>query len=197
MRRCGQTVFACFRDADVPRRGRPGGITSQALVRHLTTGTGLATLRKSDELGLTAVLPYECRAPECGTGLGKVWDKRHAAAVRQIATGRDTTQEHLTSPARGDPAPTNMAAKKKSATKVKKPAKKAAKRKSGAASVPGVSRIDQDSTRTHGYFVRVGYHRNKEGAWRPKHRAFFGDASHGGKEKAFKAAVKWLKSKSK
>ncbi len=86
-----------------------------------------------------------------------------------------------------------MAARKKAAKKtVKKAAKKS---RSASSSVPGVSRIDQESTRTHGYFVRVGYHRTKEGAWRPKHRAFFGDASHGGKDKAFKAAVKWLKSK--
>src|SRR5512139_3276634 len=40
----------------------------------------------------------------------------------------------------------------------------------------GISRIDQASTRTHGFFVRVGYHRTREGAWRPKHRSFFGDA---------------------
>jgi hypothetical protein len=92
-----------------------------------------------------------------------------------------------------------MAAKKaaKKAAAKKAPAKAAkkapAKRKSGSTAVPGISRIDQESTRTHGYFVRVGYHRTKEGAWRPKHRAFFGDAGHGGKEKAFKAAVKWLK----
>lgn len=86
-----------------------------------------------------------------------------------------------------------MAAKK---TKAKKqPVRKTAKRSNASTAVPGVSRIDQESTRTHGYFVRVGYRRTKEGAWRPKHRAFFGDASHGGKEKAFKAAVKWLKSK--
>ncbi len=83
-------------------------------------------------------------------------------------------------------------------TRAKAPAKAAAKkattkRKSGATTIPGISRIDQESTRTHGYFVRVGYHRTKEGAWRPKFRAFFGDAGHGGKEKGFKAAVKWLK----
>lgn len=91
-----------------------------------------------------------------------------------------------------------MAAKTSTRKKAaRKPAKKAARRKGAAGSVPGVSRIDQESTRTHGYFVRVGYHRTKEGAWRPKHRAFFGDASHGGKQKAFKAAVKWLKSKAK
>ena len=88
-----------------------------------------------------------------------------------------------------------MAAKKKAAKKTAKKGAKKTARKRAASTVPGVSRIDQDSTRTHGYFVRVGYHRTKEGAWRPKHRAFFGDASHGGKEKAFKAAVKWLKSK--
>ena len=92
-----------------------------------------------------------------------------------------------------------MAARKKAASKTaKKPAKKGVRktaRKRSTSSVPGVSRIDQESTRTHGFFVRVGYHRTKEGAWRPKHRAFFGDASHGGKEKAFKAAVKWLKTK--
>jgi hypothetical protein len=83
---------------------------------------------------------------------------------------------------------------------------KAARRGSGAAtkttrrkssSTAGISRIDQASTRTHGFFVRVGYHRTKDGAWRPKHRSFFGDASHGGKAKALKAATKWLKSVSK
>ena len=57
---------------------------------------------------------------------------------------------------------------------------------------PGISRIDQESTRTHGYFVRVGYERTKQGTWRPRHRAFFGDASHGGKMKALKAAKEWL-----
>ncbi|MGQ0646495.1 MAG: hypothetical protein ACT4P7_02930 [Gemmatimonadaceae bacterium] len=88
-----------------------------------------------------------------------------------------------------------MAAKKKAAKKTAKKGAKKATRKSSGSSVPGISRIDQESTRTHGYFVRVGYHRTKEGAWRPKHRAFFGDASHGGKDKGFKAAVKWLKSK--
>ncbi|MCC6317971.1 MAG: hypothetical protein IT361_09795 [Gemmatimonadaceae bacterium] len=87
-----------------------------------------------------------------------------------------------------------MAARKSAAKKTAKKVAKKAVRKN-ASSVPGVSRIDQESTRTHGYFVRVGYHRTKEGAWRPRHRAFFGDASHGGKEKAFKAAVKWLKSR--
>ena len=42
---------------------------------------------------------------------------------------------------------------------------------------PGISRIDQPTTRTHGYFVRVGYRKTTKG-WRPKASAFFGDASH-------------------
>jgi hypothetical protein len=41
--------------------------------------------------------------------------------------------------------------------------------------------------------VRVGYRRTKQG-WRPKHRAFFGDKSHGGKTSALKAAEVWLNS---
>jgi hypothetical protein len=58
---------------------------------------------------------------------------------------------------------------------------------------PGISRIDQPSTRTHGFFVRVGYERTDSGTWRPKHRAFFGDASHGGRNKALRAAEEWLR----
>jgi hypothetical protein len=69
----------------------------------------------------------------------------------------------------------------------------APRRRKARALPAGISRIDQDSTRTHGFFVRVGYHRTKEGTWRPKHRAFFGDASYGGRQKALKAALKWLK----
>lgn len=57
---------------------------------------------------------------------------------------------------------------------------------------PGISRIDQPTTRTHGYFVRVGYRKTTKG-WRPKASAFFGDASHGGKSSALRAAERWLK----
>jgi hypothetical protein len=63
----------------------------------------------------------------------------------------------------------------------------------GRKASPGISRIDQDSTRTHGYFVRVGYERTTQGTWRPRHRAFFGDVSHGGKAKALRAAEAWLR----
>jgi hypothetical protein len=87
-------------------------------------------------------------------------------------------------------------AKAVAAKRGKAAAKKVTRRK--ASNLPaGISRIDQPSTRTHGYFVRVGYHRTKDGAWRPKHRAFFGDASHGGKAKGLKSAEKWLKDVSK
>ncbi|HET6701753.1 MAG TPA: hypothetical protein VFH14_08120 [Gemmatimonadaceae bacterium] len=57
---------------------------------------------------------------------------------------------------------------------------------------PGISRIDQDSTRTHGYFVRVGYRLTDKG-WRPKFSAFFGDASHKGAAGALRAAKAWHK----
>lgn len=57
---------------------------------------------------------------------------------------------------------------------------------------PGISRIDHDGSRTHGYFVRVGYRKTARG-WRPRASAFFGDASHGGKPSALKAAERWLK----
>jgi hypothetical protein len=57
---------------------------------------------------------------------------------------------------------------------------------------PGISRIDQDTTRTHGFFVRVGYRKTVKG-WRPKASAFFGDASHGGKSGALRAAERWLR----
>lgn len=67
-----------------------------------------------------------------------------------------------------------------------------APRRRATTSSPGISRIDQEATRTHGYFVRVGYERTAEGTWRPRHRAFFGDASHGGKMKALRAAKEWL-----
>jgi hypothetical protein len=64
---------------------------------------------------------------------------------------------------------------------------------SSSRSLPsGISRIDQEASRTHGYFVRVGYRKTTKG-WRPKASAFFGDAGHGGKGPALRAAVKWLK----
>ena len=46
---------------------------------------------------------------------------------------------------------------------------------------PGISRIDQPSHRTHGFFVRVTY-KGKI------HSAFFSDKKHGGRQPAFLAA---------
>lgn len=57
---------------------------------------------------------------------------------------------------------------------------------------PGICRVDQASTRTFGYVVRVGHRRTVRG-WRPRFKAYFGDVSHGGKKKALAAAVQWLK----
>jgi hypothetical protein len=87
---------------------------------------------------------------------------------------------------------TKKTAKKATAKRATKVAKKP-NRRVGKSKIPGISRIDQESTRTHGWFVRVGYRRTKKG-WRPKHRAFFGDKSHGGKASALKAASAWLDS---
>ncbi|MEO8448524.1 MAG: hypothetical protein ABI647_01965 [Gemmatimonadota bacterium] len=72
-----------------------------------------------------------------------------------------------------------------------KPARKPAARKS-ASKVPGISRIDQPTTRTFGWFCRYGYRPTPKGT-RPKFTAFFGDATHGGKKKALDAATGWLK----
>ena len=57
---------------------------------------------------------------------------------------------------------------------------------------PGICRVEQPSTRTYGYVVRVGHRRSAKG-WRPKFTAYFGDFSHGGKKDALAAATKWLK----
>lgn len=58
----------------------------------------------------------------------------------------------------------------------------------------GISRIDQPSTRTHGWFVRVGYHVRRDGGYGARHTRFFGDVSNGGKRKALKAAEKYVAS---
>jgi hypothetical protein len=57
---------------------------------------------------------------------------------------------------------------------------------------PGISRIDQRSTRTHGWFVRAGFYTRADGTSAPRHRKFFGDAGYGGKRRALKAAAAYL-----
>ncbi|HKW42341.1 MAG TPA: hypothetical protein VJN39_13915 [Gemmatimonadales bacterium] len=56
----------------------------------------------------------------------------------------------------------------------------------------GISRIDQPSTRTHGWFVRAGFSKRPDGTYAPRHRKFFGDVSHGGKRRALRAAQEYL-----
>ncbi len=56
----------------------------------------------------------------------------------------------------------------------------------------GISRIDQPSTRTYGWFVRAGFYKRRDGSYVPRHRKFFGDASHGGKRRALRAARQYL-----
>jgi len=55
----------------------------------------------------------------------------------------------------------------------------------------GISRIDQPSTRTYGWFVRIGFVTRRNGTSGPKHSKFFGDAGHGGPEKSLRAARRW------
>jgi hypothetical protein len=56
----------------------------------------------------------------------------------------------------------------------------------------GISRIDQRSTRTHGWFVRAGFYKRPDGTYAPRHRKFFGDATHGGKRRALRTAQAYL-----
>jgi hypothetical protein len=48
----------------------------------------------------------------------------------------------------------------------------------------GISRIDNEGKQTHGWFVRVFFNNRQ-------HSKLFSDASHGGREKALKKAVKY------
>jgi hypothetical protein len=56
----------------------------------------------------------------------------------------------------------------------------------------GISRIDQSSTRTYGWFVRAGFFKQPDGSYAPLHRKFFGDAGYGGKRRALRAAQEYL-----
>jgi len=78
-------------------------------------------------------------------------------------------------------------------TKAKPRKPRKARRKARSAGYRGISRIDQPSTRTHGWFVRVGWHMRRNGSYGPRHTRFFGDVSHGGKRKALLAAQRFVK----
>ncbi len=56
----------------------------------------------------------------------------------------------------------------------------------------GISRIDQPSTRTYGWFVRAGFYQRRDGSYVPRHRKFFGDVTYGGKRRALRAAQEYL-----
>jgi hypothetical protein len=56
----------------------------------------------------------------------------------------------------------------------------------------GITRVEQASTRTFGFVVRVGNRPSPRG-WRPRFKAYFGDFTYGGKKNALAAAEKWLK----
>ena len=56
----------------------------------------------------------------------------------------------------------------------------------------GISRIDQPSTRTYGWFVRTGFYKRRDGNYVPRYRKFFGDVTYGGKRRALRAARAYL-----
>ncbi len=56
----------------------------------------------------------------------------------------------------------------------------------------GISRIDQSSTRTHGWFARAGFYKRRDGRYVARHRKFFGDVTYGGKRRALRAARAYL-----
>ncbi len=56
----------------------------------------------------------------------------------------------------------------------------------------GISRIDQPSTRTFGWFVRAGFYKRRDGSYAPRHRKFFGDVTYAGKRRALRAARAYL-----
>lgn len=60
-----------------------------------------------------------------------------------------------------------------------------------SAHIPGLSRIDADASRTHGWYCRVGS-RIVAGKRRARHAAYFGDQGYGGKAAARQAAERWL-----
>lgn len=71
------------------------------------------------------------------------------------------------------------------------------KKRARASGRKGISRIDQPSTRTHGWFVRIGYHERRDGSYGPRFTKYFGDVTHGGKRKALAAAEKFHRTMSK
>jgi hypothetical protein len=97
--------------------------------------------------------------------------KKNARAQRRVASPR-------------------TAGKKKKSKKIALPAPRA--RRVNHNLPPGICRVEQPSTRTYGFVVRVG-HRPSPKGWRPKYTAYFGDHSHGGKKAALAAATRWLK----
>jgi hypothetical protein len=96
--------------------------------------------------------------------------KKSARALRKVASPRSPTRKKV--------------------TKIALPAPRA--RRVNRSLPPGICRVEQPSTRTYGFVVRVG-HRPSPKGWRPKYTAYFGDHSHGGKKAALAAATRWLK----
>lgn len=129
---------------------------------------------------------------------------RTGSTTRAGTRGSSSSSSTSTSSARGATrsagaakrgATTKRAATRPAGTAKRPTAKKAApaKRSTTKRVGTGISRVDQESTRTHGYAVRIGYERTSTGGWRPRHTKFFGDASHGSSAKALRAAQEFAR----
>jgi hypothetical protein len=101
-------------------------------------------------------------------------------------TGRGTTARKA-APTRRASAPAAPARQRRATAPLATEERKLPRKKPS----PGISRVDQEATRTHGYAARVGYEKTDTG-WRPRHTRFFGDRTHGNPTKALKAAEEWV-----
>lgn len=121
------------------------------------------------------------------------------SARRKGGARKSTSRKRSTGASK--PATTRSKRSTKAATRSKRSTSAAGAKRSttGRAAAPkptperpskGISRIDQPSRRTHGFFVRLDYRKTPDG-YRPRLVSFFGDASHGGKRGAWKAAEAW------
>jgi len=85
-----------------------------------------------------------------------------------------------------------MPAKRTQRPRRRRSAARAASGKTKSRRLPaGITRVEQPSTRTFGFVVRVGNRPSAKG-WRPRFKAYFGDYTYSGKGNALAAAKKGL-----
>lgn len=138
----------------------------------------------------TAGVAQKRTAQKSARGAAKTTRKTTAKAAAKSPAAKGAAKGATKSAAKGAAKTAMKAPAKRGAAKGA--ATSAAARKIPTKRSPGISRVDQDSTRTHGWVVRLAYEQTSSG-WRPKHTAYFGDATHGGAVKALAAAEEYLR----